>query len=575
MTVNNSQLPPAQPSETAKAQVQALFRQIDACIKEGAFDRARQNLAEAKTLDPDNPFITAFSDRIVIFEKKKAHTGAQAASGEESRAGAAGISPGENLSGYYVAKSKELEERFKLAQSELLEREKAMLMRRELKVHEEFKQQADKLLRPSDTASYDPRAMRQRESERQMLVGELNAKMEAQLSHERNVFSLQYSQEHAKLQQGFLDEQRKLIEEQQLEMTQQIQNIRKREGEEFECRRQEIYRELEEEFKLKMQEKTGVEARKDGPPAGEFLRKPPAAQPPPEPAPPPPVQSPPVSPDEVRKIRQALREEMESTFLARIEQLVAAYNKKMDLLGFVMPQSKEEAISLYRKKLKECYAGGMPTVEQAEQLMEFKELLELTFDEHAELETSVRMELYVEHVEKLLHSAGADLHDAAVLDAVKSKFSITPEEASRLEPYFLSSIERISVRGRILLADDDPNICISLEAVLSANGYAVAVCESVPKAMEVLRSEPIDIIISDLKFAPKEPDGFQFFSMVQKEPLMRKIPFLLLSAMTDNVYIRTGVQLGVDDYLTKPIDPDFLVAVVEGKLKRFRTAELH
>jgi DNA-binding response OmpR family regulator len=43
-----------------------------------------------------------------------------------------------------------------------------------------------------------------------------------------------------------------------------------------------------------------------------------------------------------------------------------------------------------------------------------------------------------------------------------------------------------------------------------------------------------------------------------------------MSSLDEGLFIRTGVQLGVDDYLTKPLDLDLLVAVIEGKLKKYR-----
>jgi DNA-binding response OmpR family regulator len=65
-------------------------------------------------------------------------------------------------------------------------------------------------------------------------------------------------------------------------------------------------------------------------------------------------------------------------------------------------------------------------------------------------------------------------------------------------------------------------------------------------------------------------DGFSFFSLLQKHKHLGNVPFILMSVLGDGGIIRSGVQLGVDDYLTKPIDMDLLIAVVEGKLKRYK-----
>ena len=47
-----------------------------------------------------------------------------------------------------------------------------------------------------------------------------------------------------------------------------------------------------------------------------------------------------------------------------------------------------------------------------------------------------------------------------------------------------------------------------------------------------------------------------------------------MSALHDGVIVRSGFQLGVDDYVTKPLDLDLLLAIINGKLKRYRTLEL-
>jgi len=118
--------------------------------------------------------------------------------------------------------------------------------------------------------------------------------------------------------------------------------------------------------------------------------------------------------------------------------------------------------------------------------------------------------------------------------------------------------------------DDDLLLLQTLDDLLSNVGYQIVPAESVAAAMEYLKSSPVDLILSDIKFNESDLDGFQFYMAVQAQPHLRKIPFIFMSSLRDGVIIRSGVQLGVDDYLTKPVDPDLLTAVIEGKLKRFR-----
>jgi PleD family two-component response regulator len=64
--------------------------------------------------------------------------------------------------------------------------------------------------------------------------------------------------------------------------------------------------------------------------------------------------------------------------------------------------------------------------------------------------------------------------------------------------------------------------------------------------------------------------GFTFYEKVQELKNVQSIPFVFLSGLTDEVLVRTGKELGVDDYLMKPISEQTLVSTLRGKLKRFK-----
>jgi PleD family two-component response regulator len=218
----------------------------------------------------------------------------------------------------------------------------------------------------------------------------------------------------------------------------------------------------------------------------------------------------------------------------------------------------------------EAYAAGQPSVEEAKRLMELKEILEITFDDHFAVEADVRLELYVQSVEKQILNGEFNLKDTAALEELKQAFNISPDQAAKLEPYILSSFQRLAVKGKILIADDDVSLLKVLEMDLVSRGYQTVTCESVREALDKLSTVSVDLILSDIKFGPGEPDGFKFFASVQEQPHLRKIPFIFISALDDGVFVRSGAMLGADDYLTKPLDLDLLMAVIEGKLKRFR-----
>lgn len=120
----------------------------------------------------------------------------------------------------------------------------------------------------------------------------------------------------------------------------------------------------------------------------------------------------------------------------------------------------------------------------------------------------------------------------------------------------------------IFVVDDNEDILFSLKITLESHNYDVITANSGQKALKVLTSleYPPNIIISDIMMP--NVNGIEFFKKISNDLRWSNIPFLFLSAKTSNDDIRFGKMLGVDDYLTKPIIEEDLLASIKGKLKR-------
>ena len=120
----------------------------------------------------------------------------------------------------------------------------------------------------------------------------------------------------------------------------------------------------------------------------------------------------------------------------------------------------------------------------------------------------------------------------------------------------------------ILVVDDQPSLLENIELTLETLGYRVLTASHGVEALEVLTSEAVNLILADI--AMPRMNGYELYERVRKNPQWATIPFVFLTARAMDSDIRYGKQLGVDDYLTKPIEPEDLVAAVEGKLRRAR-----
>jgi len=120
----------------------------------------------------------------------------------------------------------------------------------------------------------------------------------------------------------------------------------------------------------------------------------------------------------------------------------------------------------------------------------------------------------------------------------------------------------------ILVVDDQPDLAENIGLTLSAAGYRVLVAHNGVEALNELRSHGVDLILADI--AMPHMNGYQLFERVRENPRWIPIPFLFLTVRTMDSDIRYGKELGVDDYLTKPIQPEDLLAAIHGRLRRAR-----
>ena len=116
---------------------------------------------------------------------------------------------------------------------------------------------------------------------------------------------------------------------------------------------------------------------------------------------------------------------------------------------------------------------------------------------------------------------------------------------------------------KILVVDDEPRIVRLLRAYLEKAGYQVVVAYDGREAMAAFRHEKPNLVILDLMLP--ELDGFEICKIVRKES---DAPIIMLTARIDEDDRVLGLELGADDYVTKPFSPREVVARVKAVLRR-------
>ena len=119
---------------------------------------------------------------------------------------------------------------------------------------------------------------------------------------------------------------------------------------------------------------------------------------------------------------------------------------------------------------------------------------------------------------------------------------------------------------RLLVVDDEPNLLRAVAACLKAEDYEVSTARSGHEALMQLAEGVPDLIISDIRMPGM--DGYKLARQLRGSPRTALVPIVFLTAKDETTDRIEGFRAGIDAYLTKPFEPDELIAVVNGILNR-------
>ena len=125
--------------------------------------------------------------------------------------------------------------------------------------------------------------------------------------------------------------------------------------------------------------------------------------------------------------------------------------------------------------------------------------------------------------------------------------------------------------ARLLIIDDDRSMLELLRVHLKAVGHVVRTAPDAADGIRAILAEPPELILSDV--AMPYLDGIELLRALRSDPLTRRIPVIFLTGRTDDDTLVKARQLGVDDFLTKPIQVEDLLSSIEKVLKRSRPSE--
>ena len=122
-------------------------------------------------------------------------------------------------------------------------------------------------------------------------------------------------------------------------------------------------------------------------------------------------------------------------------------------------------------------------------------------------------------------------------------------------------------KTRVLIVDDDPNINQLIKLYLEKEGYETETAERGDDALNLFKKNPPQIVLLDLMLPGM--DGWQVCREIRK---ISTIPIIMLTAKDETFDKVLGLELGADDYMTKPFDPKELIARIKAVMRRTQTA---
>ncbi|MFD2937878.1 response regulator [Spirosoma flavum] len=123
---------------------------------------------------------------------------------------------------------------------------------------------------------------------------------------------------------------------------------------------------------------------------------------------------------------------------------------------------------------------------------------------------------------------------------------------------------------QLLIIEDEDQIRENLVELLTLSGFKVAAASTGMSGVSQALQHPPDLILCDITMP--QMDGYQVLETVRASPFIAHVPFVFLTAKADMVDLRRGMDLGADDYLTKPFTTKDLLAAIDTRLKRYQLA---
>lgn len=589
---------PAPPSAASKDAARQCLLLADKHLKESNFKLCREQLQKAKELDPSNPYIYAFEDRIIYFEqqeKKKTETKVAkpvvleqvqeaVAKGQSPTdgAGKAAEHPSEEeqrrkdaemraaseeqrrkeLEARVAAeerKRKELEARIAAEEKKRIEAEKHHKVAQhdstedqirkeiEIRIAEERKKQDADLW-----ASTEARLV----EERKRQEDDLRAAVEARIKEERikKEMESRYLDERMKKEAEIRSAVEARLAEDRLKKEMEERILQERRKQEVEMRAAMELKYAEEQQKKELEVRAAVGTRI----AEEKLKQ----------------------EVEARTLEEQRRKEAEARaaeerkkaeeMRQQLEELTQALEQEKRAREEISTKNLQNAVRQLRASMEVAWVNGVPKDEVAHSLHEIALSLSIPPEVEQSVQREVKLEMYSRAVKEVISKRKLLRNSSSTLEWIRKVYQVSVSEYLENESKFLLDLVADQYKGTVLFVSKTIGTKEDLTARLKSSGFAVVQSPTPETALEKIEKVNPNVILCDSEFPEGGLSGMRFLHVVRASSKFNFVPFIFLAEAEDVDQLQSSELKPNEGYVKKPIDWEDLTSRINEKLQHFR-----
>jgi CheY-like chemotaxis protein len=262
------------------------------------------------------------------------------------------------------------------------------------------------------------------------------------------------------------------------------------------------------------------------------------------------------------QVSKALALDRDNAFAKAIQQQIAALQNQP---GISAADTGREL--RFSSLLKESWKEGCPSDEQEKQIAKIQQEFNISTGKRLQFEREIRNGFYKESLEQIWSTGGLSAFTSETVDALRKKFDVSRVDHAVIESALLKEFRKNRIRGTIMVVDEDEQSLLGLNEILRSNHYAVIGAGDIEEALACLKIATPNVIISETHFQSSTA-GFELYDFIRNNKYIKSIPFIFMTDSIDRTTLLIGKRLGVDEFISKPIDHELLIAIISGKIRQ-------